>query len=96
MVSAAARTAVIARNAGGGSDDTESRKARPVGNPGCSIPEAFAACGTDGNHRSPHYNRGMDDASALRALEARLQALLPQEYQDSYKDVEPSPMGSAD
>jgi hypothetical protein len=26
-------TAVIARNAGGGSDDTESRKARPVGIP---------------------------------------------------------------
>ena len=36
-----------------------------------------------------------DDASALRVLEARLQALLPQEYQDSYEDVEPVPMGSA-
>ena len=37
----------------------------------------------------------MDDASVLRTLEARLQALLPQEYQDSYEDVEPTPMGSA-
>ena len=36
-----------------------------------------------------------DDATALRILEARLQALLPQEYQDSYEDVEPVPMGSA-
>lgn len=37
----------------------------------------------------------MDDASVLRTLEARLKALLPQEYQDSYEDVEPTPMGSA-
>jgi len=37
-----------------------------------------------------------EDAAALEALEARLQALLPQEYQDSYEDVEPTPMGSAD
>jgi hypothetical protein len=36
-----------------------------------------------------------DDAAALRTLEGRLQALLPQEYQDSYEDVEPVPMGSA-
>ena len=36
-----------------------------------------------------------DDAATLRVLEARLQALLPQEYQDSYEDVEPVPMGSA-
>jgi len=36
-----------------------------------------------------------DDAAALRVLEARLQALLPQEYQDSYEEVEPVPMGSA-
>ena len=36
-----------------------------------------------------------DDPAALRILEARLQALLPQEYQDSYEDVEPVPMGSA-
>ena len=36
-----------------------------------------------------------DDAAALRVLEARLQALLPQEYQDSSEDVEPVPMGSA-
>ena len=37
----------------------------------------------------------VDDSAALRILEARLQALLPQEYQDSYEDVEPVPMGSA-
>ena len=36
-----------------------------------------------------------DDHAALRILEARLQALLPQEYQDSYDQVEPVPMGSA-
>jgi hypothetical protein len=36
-----------------------------------------------------------DDAATLRVLEARLQALLPQEYQDSYEEVEPVPMGSA-
>ena len=36
-----------------------------------------------------------DDSTALRILEARLQALLPQEYQDSYEDVEPVPMGAA-
>src|SRR5436190_16581349 len=32
---------------------------------------------------------------ALATLEARLTALLPQEYQDAYEDVEPAPMGSA-
>lgn len=31
----------------------------------------------------------------LETLEARLTALLPQEYQDAYEDVEPVPMGSA-
>src|SRR5262245_56174530 len=31
----------------------------------------------------------------LETLESRLTALLPQEYQDSYEDVEPVPMGSA-
>ena len=31
----------------------------------------------------------------LETLEARLTALLPQEYQDTYEDVEPTPMGSA-
>jgi sirohydrochlorin cobaltochelatase len=36
-----------------------------------------------------------NDAAALQILEARLRALLPQEYQDSYEDVEPVPMGSA-
>ena len=36
------------------------------------------------------------DAAALETLDARLQALLPQEYQDSYEEVEPAPMGSAD
>ena len=36
-----------------------------------------------------------DDAAALGILEARLQALLPQEYLDSYEDVAPTPMGSA-
>ncbi len=35
------------------------------------------------------------DAAELATFEARLQALLPQEYQDSYEDVEPKPMGSA-
>ena len=37
-----------------------------------------------------------DDTAALEALDARLQALLPQEYQGSDEDVEPAPMGSAD
>lgn len=36
-----------------------------------------------------------DDSAALHILEARLQALLPQEYQGSYDEVEPVPMGSA-
>jgi hypothetical protein len=36
-----------------------------------------------------------EDLSALRLLESRLQALLPQEYKDSYDEVEPVPMGSA-
>ena len=58
-----------------------------------------------GTPASDRYNQSMspagkdialeDDASALRVLEARLQALLPQEYQDSSEEVEPVPMGSA-
>jgi hypothetical protein len=35
------------------------------------------------------------DHLTLETLEARLTALLPQEYQDSYQDIEPVPMGSA-
>jgi sirohydrochlorin cobaltochelatase len=37
-----------------------------------------------------------DDRAALERLEGRLQALLPQEYQNSDEEIEPGPMGSAD
>ena len=40
-------------------------------------------------------NADADDRPALQALEERLQALLPQEYLDSYEELEPTPMGSA-
>jgi hypothetical protein len=36
-----------------------------------------------------------EDRRALEALEVRLRAILPEEYQDSYEDVQPVPMGSA-
>jgi hypothetical protein len=35
------------------------------------------------------------ERSELDILEARLKALLPEEYQDSYEDLQPTPMGSA-
>jgi sirohydrochlorin cobaltochelatase len=35
------------------------------------------------------------DRSALAALDARIRAILPPEYQDSYQDVQPVSMGSA-
>ena len=37
----------------------------------------------------------MEVSSAIEALDARLRTLLPEEYQDSYEDVEPKPMRSA-
>ncbi len=37
----------------------------------------------------------LDDRRTLDALEVRLRVLLPEEYQDSYEDVEPKSMGSA-
>jgi sirohydrochlorin cobaltochelatase len=37
----------------------------------------------------------LDDRRTLEALEVRLRVLLPEEYQDSYEDVEPKSMGSA-
>ena len=40
-------------------------------------------------------NVDADDRAALEALEQRLQALLPQEYLDSYEELAPVPMGSA-
>lgn len=36
-----------------------------------------------------------EDQSALETLDARLKAILPQEYQDTYEDVQPVSMGSA-
>ena len=36
-----------------------------------------------------------DDRSALAALDARIRAILPAQYQDSYQDVQPVSMGSA-
>ena len=36
-----------------------------------------------------------EDRSALAALDARIRAILPAEYQDSYQDVQPVSMGSA-
>jgi hypothetical protein len=38
---------------------------------------------------------GTDDQAALEALEVRLEALLPEQYQDSYEELEPAPMRSA-
>jgi sirohydrochlorin cobaltochelatase len=38
---------------------------------------------------------GMGDRSALEALDARLRTLLPEEYRDSYEDLQPVSMGSA-
>src|SRR5215212_6768666 len=37
----------------------------------------------------------MDDRHALEALDARLKILLPEEYRDSYEDIQPISMGSA-
>ena len=37
----------------------------------------------------------LDDRRTLDALEVRLRVLLPEEYQDSYDDVQPVSMGSA-
>lgn len=39
--------------------------------------------------------RNVDDQAALEALETRLKAILPEEYQDCYEDVQPVSMGSA-
>jgi hypothetical protein len=38
---------------------------------------------------------GVDDQEALTALEFRLRAILPEEYQDCYEEVQPVSMGSA-
>jgi hypothetical protein len=38
---------------------------------------------------------GLDDRRALEELDARLKTILPEEYQESYEDVQPVPMGSA-
>ena len=38
---------------------------------------------------------GVEDRRALEALDARLRTLLPEEYSDSYEDVQPVSMGSA-
>lgn len=35
------------------------------------------------------------DESALHSLDARLRAILPEPYQDTYEDIQPTPMGSA-
>jgi sirohydrochlorin cobaltochelatase len=37
----------------------------------------------------------LDDRQALQALEIRLRVILPEEYQDSYEDLQPVSMGSA-
>jgi sirohydrochlorin cobaltochelatase len=37
----------------------------------------------------------LDDRRALQALEVRLRTILPEEYQDSYEDLQPVPMRSA-
>jgi hypothetical protein len=37
----------------------------------------------------------VDDRAALASLESRLRTLLPEEYRDSYEDVQPTPMRSA-
>ena len=36
-----------------------------------------------------------NDRSALEKLDARLKTLLPEEYRDSYEEMQPKPMGSA-
>ena len=36
-----------------------------------------------------------DDRESLETLEARLRAILPDEYQDTYEEVQPVSMGSA-
>ncbi len=38
---------------------------------------------------------GLEDRRALEVLDARLRTLLPEEYRDSYEDVQPISMGSA-
>jgi hypothetical protein len=38
---------------------------------------------------------GTNDRSELDILEVRLKTLLPEEYQDSYEELQPTPMGSA-
>jgi len=38
---------------------------------------------------------GVEDRRALETLDARLKTLLPEEYRDSYEDVQPVSMGSA-
>jgi len=38
---------------------------------------------------------GRDDSTALTILDSRLKALLPEEYQESYEDLQPVSMGSA-
>ena len=37
----------------------------------------------------------LEERRALRVLEHRIRTILPEEYQDSYQDVEPVSMGSA-
>ena len=37
----------------------------------------------------------LDDRRALEELDARLKTILPENYQESYEDVQPVPMGSA-
>jgi sirohydrochlorin cobaltochelatase len=37
----------------------------------------------------------LEDHAALRALEARIRTILPEQYQDCYEDVQPVSMGSA-
>lgn len=37
----------------------------------------------------------LDDRRSLEELDARLKTILPEEYQESYEDVQPVPMGSA-
>jgi sirohydrochlorin cobaltochelatase len=37
----------------------------------------------------------LEDRRSLEALDARLKTILPEEYQESYEDVQPVPMGSA-
>ncbi len=38
---------------------------------------------------------GLDDETAFETLDARIRTLLPEEYRDSYEDVQPRSMGSA-